>query len=65
MVQETIFQDSRFQPLINHPSDTTVRDSPVKKVSKARVRNRIEVLLDVDIQHPMQSLIHAGGTQGL
>ena len=49
MVQETIFQDSRFQPLINHPSDNTIRDSLVKKISKVGVRNRIEVFFDADI----------------
>ena len=42
MAQEAIFQDSCFQPLINHPSDHTIRDSLVKKVPKVRVRNRIE-----------------------
>jgi hypothetical protein len=34
VAQEAIFQDARFQPLINHPSDDTIRDSLVKKVSK-------------------------------
>ena len=34
MVLEAIFQDACFQPLINHPSDHTIRDSLVKKVSK-------------------------------
>src|SRR5580704_11904803 len=49
VVQKAILQDSRFQPLINHPSDHTIRDSLVKKVSKVGVRNRIEVFYDVDI----------------
>src|SRR5436190_23833408 len=65
VAQEAIFQDSCFQPLINHPSDDTVRDSLVKKVSKLRVRYRVEVFLDVDIDHPAQSLTHAGRTQRL
>lgn len=52
MAQEAIFQDACFQPLINHPSDHTIRDSLVKKVSKLRVWNRIEVFYDVDIDHP-------------
>ena len=49
MVQEAIFQGASFQPLINHPTDHTIRDSLVKKVSKVGVRNRIEVFYDVDI----------------
>jgi hypothetical protein len=49
VVQKAILQDSCFQPLINHPSDHTIRDSLVKKVSKVGVRNRIEVFYDVDI----------------
>ena len=57
MAQEAIFQDSCFQPLIDHPSDDTIRDLPVKKVSKVGVRYRIEALFcDVDIYHPMLSL---------
>jgi hypothetical protein len=42
VAQEAILQDSCFQPLINHPSDHTIRDSLIKKVSKVGVRNRIE-----------------------
>jgi len=45
-VQEAIFQGACFQPLINHPTDHTIRDSLVKKVSKVGVRNRIEVYPD-------------------
>src|SRR5271166_2119574 len=30
VAQEAVFQDSCFQPFINHPSDDTIRDSPVK-----------------------------------
>ena len=55
VAQETIFQDACLQPLINHPSDDTIRDSPVKKVSKVRVRYRIKIFFDVDIDHPSQS----------
>jgi hypothetical protein len=57
----TIFQDACLQPLINHPSDDTIRDSPVKKVSKVGVRNRIEIFDDVDVYPPPQSLAHDGG----
>ena len=56
MAQEAIFQDSCLQPFIDHPSDHTIRDSPVKKVSKVRVWNRIEIFYDVDIYHPTQSV---------
>jgi len=34
VAQEAIFQHSCFQPLVDHPSDNTIRDSPVKKVPK-------------------------------
>jgi site-specific DNA recombinase len=60
VVQKAVFKHPCFQPLINHPSDYTIRDSLVKKVPKERVRNRIEVFFDVNIQHPPQSLSHAG-----
>jgi hypothetical protein len=46
VVQKAILQDSCFQPFINHPSDHTIRDSLVKKVSKVGVWNRIEVFYD-------------------
>jgi hypothetical protein len=46
VAQEAILQASCFQPLINHPSDHTIRDPLVKKVSKVGVRNRIEVFYD-------------------
>jgi hypothetical protein len=52
MVQEAFLEDSCFQPFINHPSDDTIRDSPVKKVSKVGVWNRIEIFYDIDIYHP-------------
>src|SRR5215472_1041995 len=63
VAQETIFQDACLQPLINHPSDDTIRDSPVKKVSKVRVRYRIKIFFDVDIDHPPQSLAHKARTE--
>ena len=65
MAQEATFQDACFQPLVNHPSDHTIRDSLVKKVSKMRVWNRIEIFYDVDIKHPPQSLTHDGSMQSL
>src|SRR4029077_16705692 len=34
VAHETIFQAACLQPLINHPSDDPILDSPVKKVSK-------------------------------
>jgi hypothetical protein len=40
-----------------------IRDSPVKKVSKVGVRNRIEIFDDVDVYHPPQSLAHDGSMQ--
>jgi RNA polymerase sigma factor (sigma-70 family) len=63
VAQEAIFQGSCFQPLIDHPSDHTIRDPLVKKVSKVRVRYRIKIFFDVDIDHPTQSLAHKARTQ--
>jgi len=39
MAQETIFEDPCLQPLIDHPSDHTIRDSSVKKGAKMGVRD--------------------------
>jgi hypothetical protein len=33
MAQEPVFQHSRLQPFIDHPTDDTIRDSSVKNVS--------------------------------
>jgi hypothetical protein len=63
MAQETIFQDPCLQPLIDHPSDDTIRDSSVKKVAQVGVRYRIKVFFDVEIDHPTQSAAHEAGTQ--
>ena len=60
------FEDASLSPIASSkPEANTIRDSPVKKVSKVRVRSRIEIFFDVDIYHPMQSLTHEGSTQGL
>ena len=56
VAQETVFNGSCFQPFINHPSDDAVRDSLVKERSKVGVRNRIEILAYVDIEHPIKTL---------
>jgi hypothetical protein len=37
--QETVFDDSRIQPFIDHPSDNAVRDSLVEKRSQVGVWN--------------------------
>src|SRR5262249_38291207 len=63
MAQETIFQDPCLQPLIDHPSNDTIRDSSVKKGAQVGVRNRIEVFFDVEIDHPTQSVAHKASTQ--
>jgi hypothetical protein len=42
MMQEAIFDDPCFQPLVDHPSDHTVRDSLVKECAQVRVWDRIE-----------------------
>src|SRR5215470_10333019 len=65
MAQETIFQDPCLQPLINHPSDDTIRDSSIKKGAQVGVRDRIEVFFDVQIYHPTQSVAHEASTQRL
>src|SRR3954463_967645 len=54
--QETVFNGSCFQPFINHPSDNAVRDSLVKERAEVGVRNRIEILAYVDIEHPVKTL---------
>src|SRR4051812_25096825 len=54
--QETVFNGSCFQPFINHPSDNAVRDSWVEECSEVGVRNRIEILAYVDIEHPVKTL---------
>src|SRR4029453_2460865 len=54
-----------LQPLINHPSDDTIRDSSVKKGAQVGVRDRIEVFFDVQIYHPTQSVAHEASTQRL
>src|SRR5215468_10057944 len=63
MAQESIFQDPCFQPLINHPSDDTIRDSSVKKGAQVGVRDRIEIFFDVQIYHPTQSMAHEARLQ--
>src|SRR6516225_12210484 len=63
MAQESIFQDPCLQPLIDHPSDDSVCDSSVKKSTKVGVRDRPEIVFDVEIYHPTQSMAHEAGTQ--
>src|SRR4051794_33378745 len=65
VAEETVFQDSRLEPLVDHPSDHTIRDPLVKKVAKLRVRYRLKVLFDVDIDHPSQPLAHTSRPQKL
>ena len=57
VVQETVLNGSRLQPFIDHPSDDAVRDSLVKERSQVRVRNRIEILAYVDVEHPVETLV--------
>lgn len=54
--QKTVFNGSCFQPFIDHPSDDAVRDSLVEERSKVRVRDRVEVLAYVEIEHPVKTL---------
>ena len=54
--QETVFNSSCLQPFVNHPSDNAVRHSLVKERSELGVRNRVEILAYVDIQHPVKTL---------
>src|SRR5215468_7669945 len=65
MAQETVFQHSCLQPFIDHPTDDTIRDSSVKKRTQVGVRNRPEVLFDVEIYHPTQSVAREASTQRL
>ena len=54
--KKTVFNGSCFQPFIDHPADNAVRDSLVKERSKVGVWNRIEILADVDVEHPVKTL---------
>src|SRR5262245_53783737 len=65
MAQEPVFQHSCLQPFIDHPTDDTIRDSSVKKRTQVGVRNRVEVLFDVEIYHPTQSVAREASTQRL
>ncbi len=56
VAQETVFDGSRLQPFIDHPSDDAVGDSLVEERSQVGVRNRIEILAYVDIEHPVKTL---------
>ena len=55
-VQETVFDGSRVQPFVDHPSDDAVRNSLVEEGPKMGVRNRIEILAYVDVDDPMELL---------
>src|SRR5262249_44748551 len=63
MAQEPIFEHSCLQPLIDHPTDDTIRDSSVKKRTQVGVRNRPEIVFDIEIYHPTQSVAHEASTQ--
>ena len=54
--QETVFNGSCFQPFVDHPADNAVRDSLVKERSEVGVRNRVEILAYVDVEHPVKTL---------
>ena len=54
--QETVFNGSCFQPFIDHPSDNAVRDSLVKERTEVGVRDRVEILAYVDVEHPVKTL---------
>ena len=54
--QEAVFDSSCVQPFIDHPSDDAVRHSLVEERPEMRVRNRIKILLYVEINHPVEPL---------
>src|SRR5271165_254107 len=60
--QETVFDGPRLQPFVDHPSDNAVRDSLVEERPEVRVRNRIEILAYVDVDHPIKSLGNSPAT---
>src|SRR5882724_3144470 len=62
-MQEPVFQHSCLQPLVDHPSDNTIRHSLVENRPQLPVWNRVEVLAYVDIQHPVLSLLGDGTIQ--
>jgi len=56
VAQQTVFHGSCFQPFIDHPSDDAVCDSLVKERSEVGVRDRVEILAYVDVEHPVKTL---------
>src|SRR5215467_8518508 len=56
---------SFLPPFVDHPSDDTIRVSPVKKRTQVGVRNRPKVVFDVEIYHPTQSVAREASTQRL
>jgi len=54
--QETVFNGSCFQLFVDHPSDNAVRDSLVKERTEVGVRDRVEILAYVDVEHPVKTL---------
>ena len=62
-MQEPVFQHPCFQPLVDHPPDNTIRNSPVEDRPQLPVRDRVEVLAYIDIQHPVLPLLGDGTIQ--
>src|SRR5689334_13161845 len=57
-VQTCFLKDAGFQPLVDHPSDNAVRDSSVEEFPEMAVVDRVEILLNIDIDAPPYSLTH-------
>jgi hypothetical protein len=52
---DTSFDEPCLQPLVDHPSVHTVRDSFVEECAQVGVRDCVEVLSYIDVQHPVES----------
>src|SRR5690348_8772354 len=57
-VQTSLLKDAGFQPLVDHPSDNAVRDSSVEEFPEMAVVDRVEILLNIDVDTPSYSLTH-------
>src|SRR5690242_2568607 len=57
-VQTSLLKDAGFQPLVDHPSDNAVCDSSVEEFPEMAVVDRVEILLNIDVDTPSYSLTH-------
>ena len=54
--QEPVFQNSRFQPLVDHPSNDAIGHSLVEDCAQVGVWNRVEILAYINLDNPILPL---------